>query len=72
MSDFYTKYVVAVPLKDMTATTVATAIVEEWITKFGAPDVIHTDQGTNFNSEMMHDVCKIFMIDKTRTSPYHP
>ena len=72
MSDLYTKYVVAVPLKDMTATTVATAIVEEWITKFGAPDVIHTDQGTNFNSEMMHDVCKIFMIDKTRTSPYHP
>ena len=55
----------------MTATTVATVIVEEWITKLGSPDVIHTDQGTNFNNEMMHDVCKIFLIDKTRTSLYH-
>ena len=40
--------------------------------KFGAPDVIHTDQGSNFNSELMHDICRIFMIEKTRTTPYHP
>ena len=68
MSELYTKYVVVVPIRDKAATTVATAIVEEWITKFGA------DQGANFNGDIMHDVCKIFMIDKTRTrtSPYHP
>ena len=72
ISDLFTKYVVAVPLKDMTAKTVATAIVEEWILKFGAPDSLHTDQGANFNSEVIADVCKIFQVDKTRTSPYHP
>ena len=71
ISDLYTKYAVADPLKDMTAKTVATTLVEEWILKFGAPDTLHTDQGTNFNSEVMKDVCQVFMIDKTRTSPYH-
>ena len=56
----------------MTAATVANAIVEEWIMRYGAPDVLHTDQGTNFNSDLMQDICRLFMIDKTRTTPYHP
>ena len=72
ISDLYTKYAVAVPLKDMTAKTVATTLVEEWILKFGAPYSLHTDQGTNFNSEVMKVICQVFLIDKTRTSPYHP
>ena len=53
MSDLYTKYVVTVPLKEMTAATVANAIVAEWIMRYCAPDVLHTDQGTNFNSDLM-------------------
>ena len=72
ISDLYTKYEVTVPLKDMTAATVANAVVEEWIMRYGAPYVLPTDQGTNFNSDLMHDVCRLFMIDKTRTTPYHP
>ena len=55
-SDLYTKYVVTVPLKDMTAATVANAIVEEWIMRYGAPEVLHTDQGYNFNSDLMHAI----------------
>ena len=43
ISDLYPKYVVTVPLKDMAAATVANAIVEEWIMRYGAPDVLHTD-----------------------------
>ena len=72
MSDLFTKYAVTVALQDMTAATVAKAIIDEWIMKFGAPDVIHTDQGLNFNSELMQDICRTFMIEKTRTTPYHP
>ena len=47
MSDLFTKYAVTVALQDMTAATVANAIIDEWIMKFGAMDVIHTDQGSN-------------------------
>ena len=50
----------------------ATTLVEEWLLKLGAPDTLHTDQRTNFNSEVMKDICQVFMINKTRTSPYHP
>ena len=72
MSDLFTKYAVTVALQDMTAATAANAITDEWIMKFGAPDVINTDQGSNFNSELLHGICRIFMIEKTRTTPYHP
>ena len=72
MSDLSTKYAVTIALQDMTAAMVANAIIDEWIMEFGAPEVIHTDQGSNFNSKIMHDVCRLFMIEKTRTTPYHP
>ena len=72
MSDLFTKYAVTVALQDMTAAMVANAIIHDWILKFGAPDVIHSDQGSNFNSELMHDSCRIFKMTKTRTTPYHP
>ena len=71
ISGLHTKYAVAVPLRDMTAKTMATTLVEEWIFSFGVPDTLHTDQGTNFNSEVMKDICQVFMIDETRTSAYH-
>ena len=47
-SDLFTKYAVTVALQDTTAATVANAILDKWIMKFGAPDVIHSDQGSNF------------------------
>ena len=59
MGDLFTRYAVPVALQDTTAATVANGIIEEWILKFGAPDVINTNQGTNFNSELMHDICRI-------------
>ena len=71
MSDLFTKYIVAVALQDTTAATVANAILDELIMKFGAPDVIRTKQGTDFNGEIRQDIFRTFMIAKTRTTPYH-
>ena len=39
---------------------------------FGVPDVLHTDQGKNFGSGLIKELCKSLKMDKTRTSPYHP
>ena len=52
-----------------TAEDVARAIVENWVMTFGAPDCHHTAPGSNFCSELLLEVCKIFEIEKTRTSP---
>ena len=63
---------VCVPLERTTAEDVARAIVENWALTFGAPDCLHTDQGANFCSKLLLEVCKIFGIEKTRRSLYHP
>ena len=62
----------AVALQDMTAATVANANIDECMMKFGAPDVICTDEGTNFKTEIMPDICRIFLIEKMRTTPFPP
>ena len=34
--------------------------------------VIHSDRGTQFESEIFNELCSLWRVDKTRTSPYHP
>ena len=72
MTDMFTKYVVTTPLINTVSQTVAQAIVETWILRFGVPDTLHTDQGTNFNSLLIKELCKLLKIDKSRTTAYHP
>ena len=72
MTDLFTKYAVAVPLVSTDSAEVAREVVEDWVLKFGAPNVLHTDQGKNFGSNLILEMCRFFGIDKSRTSPYHP
>ena len=72
MTDLFTKYAISVPLVVTEAKDVAKEIVECWVLHFGVPDVLHTDQGKNFGSDLIKELCKLLKMDKTRTSPYHP
>ena len=38
----------------------------------GLPEQIHTDQGAQFKSQLMTELCQLWGVDKTRTTPYHP
>ena len=67
-----TKYSDALPIFDMTAEMVATALVHDFITRFGCPEVIKTDQGSNFQSSLMQKVAKIFKIKQLRSTSFHP
>ena len=51
---------------------VAEKLVKEFISVFGVPLELHTDQGSNFQSELFKEVCKLLQISQTRTTPYHP
>lgn len=44
VSNYFTRWVEAYPLPNQKVTTVAKVLVNEWICRFGAPDVIHSDQ----------------------------
>jgi transposase InsO family protein len=72
ITDHFTKYAVAVPTRNQTAKTTAEAFYNEFIVKYGIPIKLHSDQGANFDSNLIRELCDIMNIKKTRTTPYHP
>ncbi|KAA3678006.1 uncharacterized protein DEA37_0008956 [Paragonimus westermani] len=72
MVDHFTKWCEAVPVPRADGGTTAKFIFDHWISRWGAPTQLHTDRGSNFESTMMHELCRILGIRKTRTTAYHP
>lgn len=72
MTDVCTKFAQAVPTRDQKAKTVAKVLVKEWFVRFGVPLRIHSDQGRNFEGQMVAELCQLYGITKRRTTPYHP
>lgn len=72
LTDIFTKYSQAVPTKDQRAPTVARALVQQWFHRFGPPARIHSDRGRNFESLLIQQLCQMYGIQKSRTTPYHP
>ncbi|KRX42021.1 Gypsy retrotransposon integrase-like protein 1, partial [Trichinella sp. T6] len=72
LTDYFTKWTAAFPLANMEASTVAKVLVEKYVAYFGAPDCLHSDQGRSFEASVVLEMCRLFGIKKTRSSPYHP
>ena len=70
--DHFSKYTNIYPMKDQTAQTVAKHLFEDYIKEHGVPETLHTDQGRQFESRLVQDLCRKLGIRKTRSSPYHP
>ena len=68
----FTRYCVAIALENQSARTVCDAVLKHWLLIYGPPRRLLTDQGTNFESGMFHNMCEMWRIDKIRTTPYHP
>ena len=71
-ADYLTRWVEAYPIPNQEAITVARKLTDELFCRFSLPEQLHSDQGRQFESEILTHLCKFLHIDKTRTTPYHP
>jgi len=69
--DYATRFPEATALRDITTETVAEALVEMFA-RFGLPQVIRSDRGSQFTSAMMDEICRLMGIHQSFTSAFHP
>lgn len=72
MTDVFTKFSQAFTTRDQKADTTAKTILREWFPKYGVPESLHLDQGRNFASAVIAELCKLYGVKKTCTTPHHP
>eukprot|EP00064_Thunnus_orientalis_P001978 superscaffoldBa00000136_g1982 len=70
IQDYFTKWVETFSLPKDQAVTVAEVLASEWVCRYGAPQMLHSDQGQNFESEVFQKICTLFGIEKTHTTPF--
>ena len=72
VGDYFTRWMEAFAIPNQEATTIAHVITQEVFCRFSPPEQLHSDQGKQFESELIAEVCRQLGIAKTRTTPYHP
>eukprot|EP00064_Thunnus_orientalis_P023816 superscaffoldBa00009410_g24077 len=72
ITDHFTKFAVAIPTPNQKARTVAKCLWENFMVHYGMPEKLHSDQGPDFESRMIKELCQVAGIQKVRTTPYHP
>ena len=70
--DRFTRWPEAFPLENQEASTVARAFYEGWITRFGTPLRVTTDQGRQFESHLFKQLAVLTGTTQLRTTAYHP
>ena len=70
--DCYTKFAEAIAIPNKEATTVAQALVEQVLCRYGLPLQLLSDQGKEFENNILHEVCRLLGVDKVRSTAYKP
>ena len=70
--DYFTKWAESGPLATITSKKMMNFVTKNIICRYGVPQKIITDNGTQFKSEEFLDFCKQFKIQKSFSAVAHP
>ena len=69
VGDYFTRWMEAYAIPNQEASTVSEKLTREFFFKFSPPEQLHSDQGRQFESQIIAEVSKLLGIHKTS---YHP
>ena len=72
IQDYFSKWPFAIPLPDQKTERILQVLKDQVFTLVGPPNRLHSDQGRNFESYILSELCKAFGVTKSHTTPYHP
>ena len=72
ITDHFTRYAEAIVTPNQSAIATAKALWDGWMRHYGFPEQILSDQGRNFESDLIRALCALVKVRKLRTTSYHP
>ena len=70
--DRFSRWPVAIPIPDINAETVIDSLTHHWISVYGVPEIVTTDRGSQFSSQLFTQLMESWGIRHTMTTAYHP
>ena len=70
--DRFSRWPVAIPIKDMSVETILDAFSHGWVANYGVPSSITTDRGAQFLSAAREQLMNVWGIKPHTTTAYHP
>ncbi len=72
VEDYFTKFVNLYALPNQTAQSVAQCLFDNYVLLHSIPKALHSDQGRQFEFEIVQRLCQLLGIKKIRTARYNP
>lgn len=74
VADYFSRWVEAFPIPNQEATTVARKLADKVFCRYSPPEQLHSDQGRQFESILLAEVCGLLGIPKKKNDndAYHP
>lgn len=70
--DRFSRWAEVVPLREILAQTISRAFFDTWVSRYGAPELLTTDQGAQFESQLFNALLILMGCKRVRTAAYHP
>ena len=70
--DHLTRFLVLIPIKSKEASVVVRHLIDRVFSVFGPPETLHSDQGKEFENQLVKELQSVFGYKKTRTAAYRP